>query len=90
LSQLAQFYSHSRQVFSKLINTQDIKYLNWVLDIDVSDFWETHFVFEKKVKISSKKIFKEFFNLPSINSLIPMRFVHAKHHGLDADNMLIH
>ena len=89
LSQLAQFYNHSPQVFSKLINAQDVKDLNWVLDIGVSDFWKTHFGFEKKGKSSSKKISKEFLDLILINSLIPIRFAHAKHHGLDEDNLLI-
>lgn len=89
LSQLAQFYAQYPRPFSQLIKAQELKDLAWIRKIGVSDFWKTHFTFDKESKPSPKRLSQSFFELLLINTLIPFRFAYAQKQGGTADQNII-
>ncbi|MEK9602884.1 MAG: DUF2851 family protein [Flavobacteriaceae bacterium] len=89
LSQLAQLYSHFHRPFSRLISAENLSDLDWIRKIGVSEFWKTHFTFEKESSSSPKRISQSFFELLLINTLIPFRFAYARKQGAGAEEKLL-
>ncbi len=89
LSQLAQFYHLNQRPFSSLIAANHLKDLHWILKVGVSDFWKTHFTFDKEGKSTPKKLSKSFFDLLVINTLIPMRFAYSQKQGWVEDKLVL-
>jgi len=81
LSQLAMVYHSHQNLFSKIIETEDIKEFYGLFDLATSNFWETHFTFETASKKSIKKITKPFIDLLLINTIIPLKFLYLKSLG---------
>jgi hypothetical protein len=78
LSQLAEFYTQHPRPFSQLIEAQHLTELAWVRNVGVSDFWKTHYTFDKASASSPKRLSQSFFELLLINTLIPLRFAYAQ------------
>ena len=78
LSQLAEFYTQNPRPFSQLIEAEQLTDLPWIREVGVSDFWKTHYTFDKESASSSKRLSQSFFELLLINTLIPMRFAYAQ------------
>ena len=81
LSQLAMVYHSHQNLFSKIVETEDIKEFYGLFDLATSNYWETHFTFENASKKSIKKITKPFIDLLLINTLIPLKFLYLKSLG---------
>jgi hypothetical protein len=81
LSQLAMVYHSHQNLFSKIIETEDIKEFYGLFDLATSIYWETHFTFEIVSKKSIKKITKPFIDLLLINTIIPLKFLYLKSLG---------
>ncbi|HEY9168793.1 MAG TPA: DUF2851 family protein [Lutibacter sp.] len=81
LSQLAMVYHSHQNLFSKIIETDDIKEFYDLFDLATSNYWETHYTFENSSKKSIKKITKSFIDLLLINTIIPLKFLYLKSLG---------
>ncbi|MBE0423059.1 MAG: DUF2851 family protein [Lutibacter sp.] len=81
LSQLAMVYHSHQNLFSKIIETMDIKEFYGLFDLATTNYWETHFTFETSSKKSVKKITKPFIDLLLINTIIPLKFLYLKSLG---------
>jgi hypothetical protein len=81
LSQLASLYYKYQNLFSKIIEIEQLEDFYKVLGISTSEFWETHYTFDKESKKSSKKLTKTFIDLLLINTIIPMKFLYLKSLG---------
>lgn len=81
LSQLAMLYYQQHNLFSKIIEADKIDSLYKLFDVNTSDFWKTHFTFTKSSKASTKKLTQSFIDLIIINTILPIKFAHAKHQG---------
>jgi hypothetical protein len=89
LSQLADLYGTQNQLFSKLMEAETLKQMYLVLDVGVSEFWETHYTFSKVSKIQKKSLSKKFKDLLIINTIIPLKYSYAKYQGqFNADLLL--
>ncbi len=79
IAQLAQLLHQSTHLFSKIINLQTVEdYQQLFAYVQVSPYWETHYIFDKKSKKSSKKIGKNTVNTFLINTIVPILFVYSK------------
>lgn len=76
LAQLIALYVKHKGLFSKVISIDAVEEFYDVFKIEISDFWKTHYTFEKESKKSSKKLTKSFVHLLIINTIIPLRFVY--------------
>lgn len=88
LSQFAHLFILEHRLFSKVmeINTRNAYYK--LFNIGVTDFWMTHYTFEKSSKISKKLLTKPFIDLLIINTIIPLKFSYAKSQGKPIDEDL--
>jgi len=89
LSQLANVYFKHKNLFSKVIETKTLKGFYTLFSVETSVFWETHYTFTKASKASKKRLTKSFIDLLLINTIIPIQFCYAKHHGKSIDNEII-
>ncbi|MEM6516070.1 MAG: DUF2851 family protein [Bacteroidota bacterium] len=89
LSQLANLYHRVPNLFSNII---EAKHLNEFYDlflVGVSDFWKTHYTFEKESKPSPKVLTKSFMDLVLINTILPLKFQYAVNNGKTPDIEII-
>lgn len=89
LSQLAQLYESSPKLFDRLVQTSSLEDLYKLLDVGVSDYWCTHFVFGKTTQSSAKKLTPSFKSLLVINTLIPFLFCYYKAYGMSKTHILM-
>lgn len=77
LAQLANLYFHRKNLFSLLMNCSVINELFQVFNLGVSEYWETHYNFDKLSSKKRKKLSNSFIELLVINTIIPLRFAYA-------------
>lgn len=89
LSQLAIVYNLNQNLFSKLIKLDSLKVFYQLLSACTTEFWESHYTFDKLSKPSKKAISKSFIDLLLINTIIPMKYCYEKYNGIkNHDNIL--
>ncbi|AEH01656.1 DUF2851 family protein [Lacinutrix sp. 5H-3-7-4] len=89
LSQLATLYTTHNNVFSKIIKTNNIIDFYTIFKIEASQFWQTHYTFNKESKKSKKQLTKSFIDLLLINTVIPIKFSYAKQQGKNIDEEIV-
>ncbi len=88
-SQLASLYFNNQNLFSKIIELNDLDKFYKLFDVTASLYWERHFLFGKTSKISTKKLTKPFIDLLLINTIVPIKFCFAKQNGHDINNVIL-
>jgi hypothetical protein len=78
LSQLAKLYFQQTNLFSKIIELKDTNEIYTIFDIAVSEYWQTHYQFDKESPKKKKTLSKSFVDLLIINTIIPIQFAYAK------------
>lgn len=78
LSQLAQVFAKNQQLFSDCIEVKSIKELAKIFDVAVSEYWQTHYTFDKESPKRTKKLSAGFVELIMINTVIPLQFAYFK------------
>lgn len=81
LSQLANLYHRESQLFSKLMKAEELYEFYAIFEVEASPFWNCHYTFEKKSKLSIKKMTKSFIDLLILNTVLPLKYCYVKHHG---------
>ena len=89
LAQLSTLYYIQRNLFSKIITTTSIIELYTIFDVDVSEYWISHYNFDKESASKKKRLTKSFIDLLIINTIIPIQFAFAKSQGKDNSEELI-
>lgn len=78
IAQFANLVFNATHLFSKIIETTEFVALKKLLDVDVSEYWLTHYTFDK-VSVSKKKhLGEEAVNNIIINTVVPFLFVYGK------------
>lgn len=78
LSQLANAFSKNQQLFSECINIKTMKEATKIFDVAVSEYWQTHYTFDKVSPRHVKKLSIKFIELIMINTIIPLQFAYFK------------
>jgi len=89
ISQVAQLYHKHQQLFHKIMNAKSIKQVYALFDIQASTYWDTHYSFNKEQKKRPKKLTNSFIDLIIINTIIPLKFMYAKHLGRDENEEIL-
>lgn len=89
LSQLASLYSKHQNLFSKIIECSELENFYELFKVSTSEFWKTHYTFQKESKSSAKKLSKSFIDLLLINTILPLKFSYAKQKGEAIDSEII-
>ena len=77
IAQFAQLVHRSTALFSKVIEINDINEIINLIQVDTSEYWETHFTFSKVSKSIKKTIGKDTVSIIAINSLVPFIFAYG-------------
>lgn len=89
LSQLANLYNKHQNLFSKVIELNEVEDFYELFKVSTSDFWKTHYTFQKASKTSIKTLSKSFVDLLLINTILPIKFCYAKQKGVEIDSEII-
>ncbi len=78
LAQFSNLIFNSSHLFSKIIETTECENLKTLLNVDVSEYWLTHYTFDKISKSKTKHLGEEAVNNIIINTIVPFLFVYGK------------
>lgn len=78
----------SSKLFSKIIKNNNVKELRQNFESQVSDYWQTHYLFGKGSSYSSKKLGKHSIDILIINTVIPFMFAYFRKKGEDVDKII--
>lgn len=78
LAQLAALYFKEHNLFSKIISFNVISELYDLFKVEVSNYWETHYNFDKNSVLKKKKMTNSFIDLILINTILPIRFAYEQ------------
>ncbi len=89
LSQLAQVYHQHQNLFSKIIAAETIAGIYNLFKVQVPQYWQSHYRFDKESPTKKKSLTQSFIDLLIINTIIPFRFAYAQSLGKDNSEGLI-
>lgn len=89
LSQLASLYVENKNLFSKIIETNHLEDFYQLFKVSTSNFWKTHYTFQKTSKPSTKTLTKSFIDLVLINTILPIKFCYSKEKGEEIDVVIL-
>ena len=81
LAQLAALIHQSLHLFSKVIDNQEVNALSSLFEVEVSDYWRTHFVFDTPSVSSPKKMGSDTIDIILINNVAPFLYTYGKLRG---------
>ncbi|HVG40725.1 MAG TPA: DUF2851 family protein, partial [Chitinophagaceae bacterium] len=77
LAQLAKFIHEANHLFSKLMETDDLKEIQLLLNVDASDYWNAHYRFDNPSRFKKKKVGTEMISNIIINTIVPVLFAYG-------------
>jgi len=81
IAQLAMLIHHSSALFSRILETENPEELRKSFDVSASEYWNTHYRFNKISEENRKKTLGEAaFNNLVINTISPLLFVYGDQH----------
>ena len=78
IAQFANLIFNSSHLFSKIIETEKCGELKKLLNVDVSNYWQTHYVFDKSSTVKTKHLGEDSINNIIINTVVPFLFMYGK------------
>ena len=89
LAQLAMLYHKQHHLFSELIEAKNLEQFYSLFTVSVSDYWQTHYQFDKESPKKKKQFSKSFIDLLLINTIVPIQFAYAKSQGKEISEDLL-
>ncbi|EGJ70551.1 hypothetical protein Bcop_0332 [Bacteroides coprosuis DSM 18011] len=83
IAQLAWFYHKGEEFSNKLLETSNLDQVYELLYVETSEYWDTHFIFEKESVLRHKHLGKKSMDLLVINTIVPFLYAYGKHKGDD-------
>ncbi len=81
IAQFATLIYQSNHLFSKMLAAADATELTHMFELKLSNYWRTHYIFDKESKSSDKKLGRSTVNLLIINTIAPFLFLYGKWHA---------
>ncbi len=81
ISQFANLLYHNTNLFSTLVEADNSKEIEKIFEVSVSDYWQTHYQFDKESKKVTKAIGESGVQNIIINTVVPFLFVYANYKG---------
>jgi len=89
LAQLSMLYHLQRNLFTAISKVNSTAAIYRIFDVGVSDYWISHYNFDKVSQRKEKILSKSFIDLVIINTVIPIQFAFAKSQGQDISENLM-
>jgi hypothetical protein len=84
LAQFAKLIHQSSNLFSQILEVQNLREIENLFQVKPSVYWSDHFLLDKASIKQEKTIGKEFFHLLIINTVVPFLFYYGKIRDLEA------
>ena len=81
LAQFAALIHQSTALFSALIEADDLAYIRQLFDVHASEYWKTHYRFNKQSVKNDKNLGEFAFHNIIINTVVPFLFVYGDYHN---------
>jgi len=79
IAQLAALVHQTDSLFSKVLAARDVKELEHLLDVKLSNYWWDHYTFGKASVRQAKALGKSSVQLLIINTIAPFTFLYGRH-----------
>lgn len=89
LAQLAMLYNKRSNLFSKVIEAENVQDFYDLFVVETSEYWDDHYNFGVSSSNRKKKITKSFVDLLIINTIIPIKFCYARQQGRDVSEDIL-
>lgn len=83
LAQMASLVCNADNMFSKLLVANDMDSVRNLFNVEVNEYWDTHFQFEKPSRPIKKTLGDTAINLLIINAVMPVLFSYGIYHDND-------
>jgi len=83
IAQLAMIIHQRINLFGEIIEKSQREDFRDLFQVGVSDYWKTHYYFDRPSKAMNKSISPATVDLILINNVVPFLFVYGKNKGLD-------
>ena len=85
IAQLSKIIVNNGNLFSKIRDTNDLGEIKEMFDIELSQYWDNHFQFDKVSNVQKRKTFgKIAADSVLINAIVPMLFYYGQFHSLES------
>jgi hypothetical protein len=81
LAQLAKLIVTHTYFFQAVISAKSVAEIYPIFNYYPSDYWQTHYIFDKPHTKKMKKISKSFIDLIVLNCILPLQFAYGYAHG---------
>jgi hypothetical protein len=81
LAQLAMLFHRHANPVGEILEAQDIHQLRQIFALEVSDYWKSHYFFDRPSKLSGKAMSDSTIDLVMINNVIPFLFLYGEKNG---------
>ena len=81
LAQLSVLFSNSESLFSKFRNSNSVKEIIKIFNVEVSVYWDSHYVLGKSSVLKPKRLGLSTVNVIIINSIVPLFYLYGKIHS---------
>jgi hypothetical protein len=78
IAQFAALVHASIHLFSKIVDAEKLDELKGLMSIDVSAYWQSHYLFDKRSADRKKSLGEESVHNLIINTIVPFLFVYGK------------
>jgi hypothetical protein len=78
IAQFAQLIHKSSHLFSKILEIEKVKDIEKLFEVSVSDYWLTHYTFDKSSTRREKHLGETAMQIILINTVIPFLFAYGK------------
>ncbi len=72
IAQLAALYTRHQSIFQQILERKDIESMSLMFSLTASEYWDTHFIFDRISKKSKKRFGKQSIQLILLNAIIPL------------------
>jgi len=83
IAQMAQLIYKSHNLFSAILETKTLTGLQKLFDLNASEYWNTHYTFNKTSPKKTKSLGFEKFNLLLINVIVPFYFLYGENRSIN-------
>lgn len=88
LAQLAAIYNQTEALFSQAMAVENKEKTYELFKTSTSDYWCTHYTFEKETQFKRKPISRSFIDNIIINTLVPIKYVYETSKGKEISEEL--
>ncbi|RRO16408.1 DUF2851 family protein [Flavobacteriaceae bacterium 14752] len=78
LAELAAVYHQQPQLFQNLISAKSKNDIYKLFEVELPEFWKTHFSLTKQSQPKTKRLSQNFIDLLIINTIVPLKFFYQK------------